>query len=595
MISNLTPLRGTLKTTESVAAPSARSIPMGLIFMVALAVHLPLMLMKLPLKSYDANFHIFFASHYLHHWFNPWNPKWYAGFSQTTYPPLPQQWVAVISHIAGLDMAYMAVQLAAILLLVLGVYRFSKLWVSPRAASFAALASVFVGSESFLVYSAGQLGTTSAAPIYLNALPYLFDWVRYGRWRSFLKAAVLFTAAAAAHHATLLFGSFFFAIPVLALVLLDRQDGERTSTPAFVIRTVTIVVVVSAAIVVVLLPFWIALIHYAVTQAPIPHPSRANYILSPMYGLNYLIAPYGAMLLALPFIVLRGSLSVRLRPLLLGFWVAFLIGLGGTTPVAHLLLGRAFEVLTMERFSYWATLLALPFVGLLAAELIDRFRMRAAVGLGVAAALTCAFAVSWVTIRPAEGAGIEVDSVAAWLNRDGHDKYRYITLGFGDKISRLAVLTDATSVDGVWNSGRMLPELTQNGAGMLSSSKYFGEAGMNALRAMLRHADKYGLKWVIVRDPYYDPLLKFAGWRPVDSLDNKSTVIWGKDGVPPSTPLNAPQMPPHWQGMMWGIFPFGSSILAILVVLIPDSRRRREDEDDSLGLHENLVPGRAIS
>jgi hypothetical protein len=74
-------------------------------------------------------------------------------------------------------MAYMAVQLAAILLLVVGVYRFSLLWVSPRAASIAALASVFLGSESFLVYSAGQLGTTSAAPIYLNALPFLFEWV----------------------------------------------------------------------------------------------------------------------------------------------------------------------------------------------------------------------------------------------------------------------------------------------------------------------------------------------------------------------------------------------------------------------------------
>jgi len=50
-------------------------------------VHAPLLLMKLPLKSYDTNFHIFFASHYAHHWFDPWNPKWYAGFSQTTYPP----------------------------------------------------------------------------------------------------------------------------------------------------------------------------------------------------------------------------------------------------------------------------------------------------------------------------------------------------------------------------------------------------------------------------------------------------------------------------------------------------------------------------
>ena len=118
-----------------------------------------------------------------------------------------------------------------------------------------------------------------------------------------------------------------------------------------------------------LLPFWIALIRYPVTQTPIPHPSRANYILSPQWGLNYFVVPYGALILALPFILIRGSMVVRLRPLLLGFWVAFLVGLGGTTPVGNLVLGRAFEVLTMERFSYWATLLALPFVGLLAAEL----------------------------------------------------------------------------------------------------------------------------------------------------------------------------------------------------------------------------------
>lgn len=563
--------------------------------MAALVVHLPLMLIRLPLNSYDANFHIFFASHYVHHWFNPWNTKWYAGFSQTTYPPLPQQWVALVSHITGLDMAYMAVQLAAILLLVVGIYRFSLLWVSPRAASFAALATVFLGSESFLVYSAGQLATTSAAPIYLNALPYLFDWVRRGSWRSFLKASVLFTAAAAAHHATLLFGSFFFAIPVLALVLLDRQGGERTSVPAFVFRTVTIVLLVGAAIAVVLLPFWIALIHYPVTQAPIPHPSRANYILSPLYGLNYFLAPYGAMILALPFIVLRGSAIVRLRPLLLGFWVAFLIGLGGTTPVGHLLLGRAYEVLTMERFTYWATLLALPIVGLLVSELIDRFHMRAIIPLTIAAAVTGGFAVAWVTIRPAEGVGIKVDSVAAWLNRDRHDQYRYVTLGFGDEISRLAILTDADSVDGEWNSERRLPELTSNGAGALSSSKYFGQAGMDALRAMLRHADKYGLKWVIVRDPYYDPLLKFAGWRPVDDLDNHTITIWGKDGVPPAVPLNAPEMPPRWQGIMWGTLPFGSSILAILVVLIPGRKYEDAEGDAAFAGEKDLEPGRLVS
>jgi hypothetical protein len=561
--------------------------------LAAAIVHVPLLLAKLPLHSYDATFHIFFASHYVHHWFDPWNVKWYAGFSQTTYPPLPQQWIAVLSHIFGLEMAYMAVQFAAILLLVLGVYRFSRLWVSERAASYAALASVFLGAESFLIYAAGQLSTTSAAPIYLNALPYLFEWIRFGRWRSFLKGAVLFTAAAAAHHATLLFGSFFFALPVLGLVFLDRENGERISTPAFVTRTIAIMVVVSGAIAIVLLPFWIALIHNPVTQVPIPHASRANYILSPWLGVNYFIIPYGALILVLPFIVLRGSAVVRLRPLLLGFWLAFLVGIGGTTPVGHLLLGRAYEVLTMERFSYWATLLALPFVGLLATELVDRFRMRAVIGLTLAAVFTCGLGVAWIIYRPADATQFSVDSAASWLERDGHDKYRYVTLGFGNsRVSLLATLTDANSVDGVWNSGRTLPELTQHGGAELTNSKFFRKSGLDALRAILYHADHYGLKWVLVKDPYYDPLLTFAGFRRVDTLEDKTITIWSKEGAPPAVPMNTALIPPHWQGLMWGTLPFGSSILALLVLLIPEDRRIRGDDTGISAAAEDLEPGR---
>lgn len=575
---------------------SQRPIPISALMLAALAVHLPLLLMKLPLKSYDTNFHIFFASHYVRHWFDPWNSKWYAGFSQTTYPPLPQQWVALASRIVGLDMAYMAVQFAAILLLVVGVYRFSLLWVSPRAASFSALASVFLGSESFLIYSAGQLGTTSAAPIYLNALPFLYQWLRYGKFRSFLKASVLFAAAAAAHHATLLFGSIFFAVPVMVLALLDdNDDKDRVSVPAFVGRAALITILVAGAIAIVLLPFWIALIHNPVTQTPIPHPSRANYILSPQWGLNYFVVPYGALILALPFVFIRGSIVVRLRPLLFGFWIAFLLGLGGTTPVGRFILGRAFDVLTMERFTYWATLLALPFVGLLAAELIDRYRTSAIVSLAALATLSCAIAVAWSTYRPADGEDFKIDSVASWLNRDGHDQYRYITLGFGNKISRLAMMTNAGSVDGEWNSGRLLPELTQYGGGALTSSKYFGKPGLDSLHAMLMHADRYGLKWVFVRDHYYDPLLSFAGWRPVDYLEDQTITVWGKDGVPPAAPVNSPQMPPHWEGLLWGILPFGSSILAILVVLLPKKRSDEIRSTHSVVPDEVLVARRMVS
>ena len=572
-------------------------VPLSVIFLVALAIHAPLLLMKLPLKSYDANFHIFFASHYLHHWFQPWNTKWYAGFSQTTYPPLPQQWIAVFSHVLGLEMAYMTVQFVGIILLAIGVFRFARLWVDERSASLAALASVFLGAECFLVYSAGQLSTTFAAPLYLNSLPFLYEWFRKSDWRAFLKGCALSWAAAAAHHATLLFGSLLFAIPVFALAIIDRRlgSGDKASLRGIITRAVTALVVVGAGIAVILLPFWIALIRYPVTQVPIPHPSRANYILSPQWGLNYFIIPYGALILALPFIVFQGASSRRLRPLLFGFWLAFLFGLGGTTPVGKVLLGRAFEVLTMERFTYWASLLALPFVGLLAKQCIDRFRMAGIAALAVAAAFTCALAVAWSTYKPADAIDFKVNSVAAWLNRDGHDRYRYITLGFGNKISRLAMLTTAGSVDGEWNSGRMLPELTEHGGGALTSSKYFGKSGLEALSAILHHANHYGLKWVFVRDPYYEPLLVFAGWRKVDDLEDQTITVWGKDDVPPATPLNAPQIPPAWQGLFWGTLPIGSSILAMALLLIPERKKREQRFAQPEASEDTVVLGRFAS
>jgi hypothetical protein len=147
-------------------------------------------------------------------------------------------------------------------------------------------------------------------------------------------------------------------------------------------------------------------------------------------------------------------------------------------------------------------------------------------------------------------------------------------------------MTDASSVDGEWNSGRTLPELTKFGGGALTSSKYFNKPGLDALRAMLMHADYYGLKWVFVRDHYYDPLLSFAGWRQVDSIQDKAITVWSKDGVPPATSVNTAQMPPHWQGLMWGILPFGSSLLAIFVVFIPERKRRLSRAGDSLASDE---------
>ena len=561
-------------------AALGRVVPLGLILLLVLAVHGPLLLMQLPSSSYDANTHMFFAAHYARHWFNPWNPKWYGGFSQTTYPPLVHQWIALFSHVMGLDLAYMLVQLLVILLLPIGAWRYARLWVDERSASYAALGSMFLGSLAMLVYQSGQLPTTASAALTLNALPYFYEWIRRARISALLKGVLVAAAAGAAHHVTLLFGMILFAVPVLWLAILDRKsDAPEARASAVLSRGITFAAITAVAVGIVLLPYWVQLIHNPIRQMPIPHASRDNYILNPASGINFWIIPMAGLLLVLPFIFWRGVGERRLRPLFFGFFLTMLLGLGGTTPVARVLLGRAFYVLTFERFTFWATLMALPFAGLWAAELIDRYGRKMIPVVWILAVGSCAMGVAWTFYRPINVSPFKVDQVISFLNRDDHSKFRYLVLGFGNQFSKVATYAEAGSVDGDYNSARLLPELTEYGVGQLYSAKYFGLAGMQSLRAMLKHANQYGLKYIFVRDRYYEPLLAFAGWRPAESYDNGNVTLWTKDDVPPAHPVESSTlMPSYWEDVMWGILPVGCSLLAIVTVLAIPERRRAVSE-----------------
>ena len=46
-----------------------------------------------------------------------------------------------------------------------------------------------------------------------------------------------------------------------------------------------------------------------------------------------------------------------------------------------------------------------------------------------------ASAVAWITIHPINSSPFNVDQVIAFLNRDDHANFRYITLGFGSKFA----------------------------------------------------------------------------------------------------------------------------------------------------------------
>jgi hypothetical protein len=566
-------------STKSQSLTTSRAIPVTVILLLAIAVHGPLLLMKIPLDSYDANTHIFFASHYEHHWFDPWNEKWYGGFSQTTYPPLTHQWIALFSNFVGLNMGYMLVQLIVLLLLPVGVLRYARLWVNDRQASYAAIGSIFLGSLALLVYQAGQLPTTLAAALTLNALPYLYEWNRSARFLALIKGLAIAMAGAAAHHVTFIFGAVLFALPVWWLSGMDRKaDGEDSSAAGVFIRGLIFSVLTGIAVLVVLAPYWIALVANPITQMPIPHGSRDNYILSPHSGTNFWIIPMGALILALPYILFKGSAERRLRPLLIGWWVTTLIGLGGTTPVGKWLLGRAYEILTYERFTFWATLMALPIVAILATHIVDRYARKGIVALAVLCVATFSAAMAWNAANPIGSGDFDLKPVITFMNNPDHSKFRYLTLGFGYQFARVSTYVNSGSVDGNYNSARLLPELTAYGSGQLDNSKYFGAQGMEALRAMLKHADQYGLRYVFVRDRYYEPLLAFAGWRHTETYDDGAVTLWTKDDAPPARKLDfGTFVPTTTQGLLWGILPVAASLFAIFAVaFLPDRKRANE-------------------
>jgi hypothetical protein len=396
--------------------------------------------------------------------------------------------------------------------------------------------------------------------------------------------------AAAAHHVTLIFGVVFFAGPVLWIACIDaRDENTNTSVGAVIGRALLFAVLVGVGVGIVLLPYWMALIQHPIHQIPIPHDSRSNFLLNSITAINYFVIPYGALILALPFIIFRGSSMPRLRPLLVGFWLSLIFGLGGTTPLPRWLLGRAYEILTFERFTFWATLLAMPIVGLLAIQLLDRFRAKAAVGLSLAAVATIGAALAWLTANPYRPTiSIDVSPVISFLNRDGHDSYRYLTLGFGSELAQVSTYTDASSVDGDYNSARLLPEMTQYGSAQLTNAKFYGSAGMASLRAMLVHANRYGLKYVFVYDSYYEPLLTFVGWRKTETFNNGQITAWSKDDVPPAHRIDSDAIPPAWMGLLWGTLPIGVSVLAMfLELMLPANKRVRRVIESPVRVEEH--------
>jgi uncharacterized membrane protein len=180
--------------------------------------------------TYDALIHLFFADHYAHSWFEPWNYKWYTGFTVMSYPPLVHQAIGLLSLIGGLKFGLFTVALISIVLFITGVYRFSLLITANKtAAGYAAILAVFSSSFVETLHVFGQLPSIIGMSVLMHALPEIYLWLKTGKYRYLLTSLSLISVTVTSHHVTPIFGMVFFIFPLIGTVIMD-VSSEQVNT-----------------------------------------------------------------------------------------------------------------------------------------------------------------------------------------------------------------------------------------------------------------------------------------------------------------------------------------------------------------------------
>ncbi|HRW04758.1 MAG TPA: hypothetical protein P5121_06675 [Caldilineaceae bacterium] len=565
----------------------------------ALVIHGGLALYGSYANTYDAYIHMFFADHWLRSWFDHWEPRWYTGFTMTSYPPLSHQSMALLSLLTGdLRTAFVIIQTTAMAVLTIGMYRFATLWVDDEGAQWAALWLVLSSGVAETVHVFGQLPTIVSLCLLLNALPFVYQWIDGGHKRNLWRAWALIAATTGAHHVTTLFGAVFIIAPVVLLALLQHLHQplpNEATTPMYwtrrtwwplvarhlrrvlgpVLRTALFGIGAVALLLIIVWPYWSWSRFDPISQVPIPHASRDNFLVNLNAGLIFWVIPYGMLIPLMPYIFLRGF-SNRAWPLTASIALMAFLGTGGTTPFPKLLLGGAFDILTLDRFTLWAAILMAPLAGHFITSLnggavgrwlqqqVGRVTWHAVqllLAIGVVAFFV--FTVSLPQFRRFQPAPIDMQPIVNFINKDQHWRWRYLTLGFGDQMAWLSIQTDALQVDGNYHSARRLPEMTTTSVERLEGAKFRGIPGIGSLQQFLNVPEKYNLKYIFSNDNFYDPLLFFYGWHRIGALEN-DIVVWEREDIPVLPEVLPRREVPLYHRVMFGTLPLAALLAALL-------------------------------
>ncbi|MFC3832073.1 MULTISPECIES: hypothetical protein [Deinococcus] len=545
------------------APPLARPVPGGLLWMALLLtglLHGTLMLSRAFLNSDRAGTLLLLASAYREHPFDPWEPRWYAGMPLTGLPPLVPQLLAVLEQQLTPAGAYGTLQLLTALLLVVGTYRASRVVGVPAdAAGLAALLAGVSAGVATQLSVFGHLDAVLGAAVLLSAVPALCAALRGTGPRRvwWASGTALLAAGLACPGAALPLG----LLTVLALAALEPRSRRR------MIRTLWLAALCAA-------PGLLMLAFSAAWSGPDGVNLRAPGVAAAA-GRDVavtLLVPLLGVLWALP------GLWRRARPgQPCGGAVALTragAGLAGIAALAVLgaHLGQPALVATPpETLLFFGLLLCLPLAGVVGLGLRTGAAgvPAARVGLMALIAGTALYSVglhALGTQRAQEPARIDLQPILNFIEKDEHWRYRFLTVGFGRQLALMSARTRAGTPSGLLHLPPELPRVPGTAPrGLADLPERADLPVLGPLTALLTHPERTNLKFVYAKSTVLDPLLHVYGFHPIGAVEN-GVMVWEREDIPPVPARPARAELPAPLGVVWGVLPIASLLLAAVTL-----------------------------
>lgn len=500
-------------------------------------------------RSFDAYVHMFFADHYARDWFELWEPRWYGGFSVVTYPPLAHQTLALLTFVFGHERGYVVLTAILLVLIPLAVGAAARVFVDERSAALAVILTVLWPTTQRVAYVYGQLPTLFAVVLVLFAMRVLDRYIERGKLLDLATFGCLIGGVAGAHHMSMLFAAFCCVVVGLHH-LFFRGDRFRT----LVLRLAVAGALAAGAVIAVAWPF----IRFASgePQTEIPHFSRQS-IFERGFNLElveHLATMACALAATVALFVRRHRVTAILAVFVLGL---FVLSLGATTPLPRIVFGSQWLWLPYDRFTFWGALLsAILFGAVLGARPVRERTLVAVTALLLPVTL---YSVSHKESERLQPPHIkDLGPMLQVLTGPDAERYRHLTLGFGDQFCRLSILGRSPNADGDYHTARRSPLLRKSGIGTLDAAKYFTD-GERILRQVLADKDAQSLRWVFVYDEWYYPMLFDSGFTIKELWPNGVTLF--ESDVPA---ISGP--PPSQRGFVavsWGSLPLAFLAAAI--------------------------------